>query len=141
MNELTLLEADAIAQGAIDGARQRGLNPICVSVLDGGGHALVVKREEKATFLRVDIATAKAWTAVSLAGPSRNFATMAESRPQFATSLVTISQGRMAPAAGGVLVLRDGDIIGSVGVSGDSPDNDEAAALDGVHTAGLASSQ
>ena len=104
MNELTLLEADAIAQGAIDGARQRGLNPICVSVLDGGGHALVVKREERATFLRVDIATAKAWTAVSLAGPSRNFATMAESRPQFATSLVTISQGRMAPAAGGVLV-------------------------------------
>jgi uncharacterized protein GlcG (DUF336 family) len=141
MNELTLLEADAIAQGTIDGARQRGLNPICVSVLDGGGHALVVKREEKATFLRVDIATAKAWTAVSLAAPSRNFATMAESRPQFATSLVTISQGRMAPAAGGVPVLRDGDIIGSVGVSGDTPDNDEAAALDGVYAAGLASSQ
>src|SRR5664280_2360831 len=85
------------------------------------------------------IATAKAWTAGSLAGPSRNFAMMAESRPQFATSLVTISQGRMAPAAGGVLVLRDGDIIGSVGVSGDTPDNDEAAALDGVHAAGLAS--
>ena len=141
MIELTLLEADAIAQGAIDGARQRGLNPICVSVLDAGGHTMVVKREEKATFLRVDIATAKAWTAVSLAGPSRNFATMAEARPQFATSLVTISQGRMAPAAGGVLVLRDGVVIGGVGVSGDTPDNDELAALDGVHAAGLTSSE
>lgn len=141
MNELTLLEADAIAQGAIDGARQRGMNPICVSVLDRGGHTLVVKRQENATFLRVDIATAKAWTAVSLAGPSRNFAAMAEARPQFATSLVTISQGRMAPAAGGVLVLRDGEIIGSVGVSGDTPDNDEIAALDGVHAAALTSSE
>lgn len=141
MNELTLLEADAIAQGTIDGAVQRGLNPICVSVLDSGGHPLVVKRQEKATFLRVDIATAKAWTAVSLAAPSRNFAAMAEARPQFVTSLVSISQGRMAPAAGGVLVLRDGAIIGSVGVSGDTPDNDEAAALDGVKAAGLTSSE
>ncbi|HVA52439.1 MAG TPA: heme-binding protein [Acidimicrobiales bacterium] len=141
MTDLTLAEADAIAQGAIDGALHRGLNPIAVCVLDRGGHALVVKRQEGATFLRVDIATAKAWTAISLAAPSRNFAVMAETRPQFVTSLVTISQGRMAPAAGGVLVLREGQIIGSVGVSGDTPDNDEVAALDGVRAAGLASSE
>ena len=141
MNELTLAEADAIAQGAIEGATLRGLNPIAVCVLDRGGHALVLKRQEGATFLRVEIATAKAWTAVSLAAPSRNFAAMAETRPQFVTSLVTISQGRMAPAAGGVLVLRDGQIIGSVGVSGDTPDNDEAVALDGVSAARLSSSE
>ena len=66
---------------------------------------------------------------------------MAETRPQFVTSLVTISQGRMAPAAGGVLVLREGEIIGSVGVSGDTPDNDETAAIDGVSAAGLTSSE
>jgi uncharacterized protein GlcG (DUF336 family) len=137
MTSLTLAEADAIAQGTIDGALARGLNPIAVCVLDAGGHPMVIKRQEQATFLRVDIATAKAWTAVSLAGPSRNFANMAESRPQFVTSLVSISQGRMAPAAGGILVLRDGQIIGGVGVSGDTPDNDEAAAMDGVDAAGL----
>jgi len=141
MTELTLAEADAIAQGTLDGATQRGLNPIAVCVLDAGGHVLVLKRQEHATFLRVDIATAKAWTAVSLAAPSRNFANMAEARPQFVTSLVTISEGRMAPAAGGVLVLRDGRIIGGVGVSGDTPDNDEAAALDGVTAAGLTSTE
>ena len=141
MTGLTLAEADAIAQGTIDGAIRRGLNPIAVCVLDQGGHPLVVKRQERATFFRVDIATAKAWTAVSLAGPSRNFAAMAETRPQFVTSVVTISQGRMAPAAGGILVLRDGEIIGSVGVSGDTPDNDEAAAMDGVSAAGLSSSE
>ena len=141
MTELTLAEADAIAQGAIDGAIHRNLNPIAVCVLDRGGHPLVVKRQESATFLRVEIATAKAWTAVSLAAPSRNFATMAETRPQFATSLVAISKGRMAPAAGGVLVLREDEIIGSVGVSGDTPDNDEAAAIDGVGAAGLTSSE
>ena len=141
MTELTLAEADAIAQGAVDGATRRGLKAIAVSVLDSGGHPLVVKRQDGATFFRVDIATAKAWTAVSLAGPSRNFATMATTRPEFVTSVVTISQGRMAPAAGGVLVLRDGEIIGSVGVSGDTPDNDEAAAIDGVSAAGLTSSE
>jgi uncharacterized protein GlcG (DUF336 family) len=141
MTDLTLVEADAIAQGAIDGAMQRNLKPIAVCVLDRGGHPLVVKRQEAATFLRVEIATAKAWTAVSLAAPSRSFAAMAEARPQFVTSLVTISQGRMAPAAGGILVLRDGEIIASVGVSGDTPDNDEIVALDGVIAAGLSASE
>jgi uncharacterized protein GlcG (DUF336 family) len=141
MTELTLAEADAIAQGAIDGAIHRSLKPIAVCVLDRGGHPLVIKRQEGATFLRVEIATAKAWTAVSLAAPSISFATMAETRPQFVTSLVTISQGRMAPAAGGILVLRQGEIIGSVGVSGDTPDNDEIAAMDGVSAAGLSSSE
>jgi uncharacterized protein GlcG (DUF336 family) len=141
MNELTLVEADAIAQGTIEGAKRRNLNPIAVCILDRGGHPLVIKRQDNATFLRVEIATAKAWTAVSLHAPSRNFATMAESRPQFVTSLMTISQGRMAPAAGGILVIRDGEVIGSVGVSGDTPDNDEAAALDGVSTAGLTSTE
>jgi uncharacterized protein GlcG (DUF336 family) len=59
MTELTLAEPDTIAQGAIDGLIHRKLNSIAVCVLDRGGHPLVVKRQESATFLRVEIATAK----------------------------------------------------------------------------------
>ena len=44
----------------------------------------------------------------------------------------------MAPAAGGILVERDGTVIGAVGVSGDPPDNDEKAALAGAQASGLA---
>jgi uncharacterized protein GlcG (DUF336 family) len=135
---LSLTEADAIASGVLADAATRGLNPIAVCVLDGAGHPLVVKRHEQATAIRIDIATAKANTAVQLQSPSRSFATMAESRPLFASSVVTISQGRMVPGAGGVTVVRDGAVIGAVGVSGDTPDNDEAVATAGVHAAGLA---
>jgi uncharacterized protein GlcG (DUF336 family) len=138
MSGLTLAEADAIASGALAEGEARGFKPVAVCVLDAGGHAIVVKRQDRATFLRPDIAAAKAWTALSLDAPSRSFGAMAEARPQFATSLVTISQGRMAPAAGGVTVVRDGTVVGAVGVSGEAPDNDEALAMAGVAAAGLA---
>jgi uncharacterized protein GlcG (DUF336 family) len=137
MGKLTLAEAETIADGALGAAGAHGMNPIAVCVLDDGGHLLVAKRQDRATFFRIEIALAKAWTAVSLAGPSRAFATMAETRPQFVTSLVTITGGKMAPAAGGVTVVRDGEIIGAVGVSGDTPDNDELASSAGVAAAGL----
>jgi uncharacterized protein GlcG (DUF336 family) len=137
MSNLTLAEADAIADGVLDSAATRGLNPIAVVVLDPAGNAVVVKRQDAATFLRVDVATAKAWTAVALQSPSRNFATTGESRPLFATAVMTISQGRMLPGPGGVTILRDGEVIGAVGVSGDTPDNDEAAATDGIVAGGL----
>jgi uncharacterized protein GlcG (DUF336 family) len=137
MTILTLLEADQNAEGAIGFANQHQLKPIAVYVLDSGGNALVLKRQENATFLRVDIAKAKAWTAISLAVPSRDFASMAETRPHFVNSLVSISQGRMTPAAGGVLIYRENEIVGAVGVSGDTPDNDEEAAKVGAIAAKL----
>ena len=141
MTDLNLSEADAIVHGVMEGAVKRGLRPIAVAVLDGGGHVVVMKRQDNASFLRIEIATAKAWTAISLAGSSRDFAAVAEARPNFAVSLVSVSQGQMIPAAGGLLIYRDGGVVGSVGVSGDTPDNDEAAASDGIVSAGLSSTK
>jgi uncharacterized protein GlcG (DUF336 family) len=138
MTGLTLEEADAIATAGLAAAGSRGLKPVAICVLDPGGHPIVIKRQDGATFLRADIARAKAWTALSLDAPSRSFGAMAETRAVFATSLVTISGGRMAPAAGGLTVVRDGTVAGAVGVSGETPDNDEAIAMDGIQAAGLA---
>ena len=137
VSRLTLAEAEAVVDGVLASATRRGLKPLGVCVLDEGGHVLIVKRQDGATLLRVDVCHAKAWSAVALGTPTRNFAAMAEARPEFATSLVTISQGRMAPAAGGVTIVVDGLVVGSVGVSGDTPENDEAVAIDGIEAAGL----
>lgn len=135
---LTLKAAEAIIDGALAEAAKRDLKPLTVVVLDAGGHAVALKRQDGATFLRADVATAKAWTALGL-GSSRAFADMAAERPQFASSLTAITGGRMAPAAGGVLVTSAGAIVGAVGISGDVSDNDEAAALAGIAAAGLES--
>lgn len=137
---LTLDAADAVINGAIAGANELGLKPLTVVVLDAGGHTVALKRQDGATFLRAPIATAKAWTALGLDAPSRFFQDMAEQRPNFAGSLYAISEGRMAPAAGGVRICKDGAVIGAVGVSGDTPDNDEKAALAGIQAAGLSDS-
>jgi uncharacterized protein GlcG (DUF336 family) len=141
MNKLTLTEADAIADGALAAAASLGLSPLAVSVVDQGGHLLVFKRQDGASFLRFDVATAKAWTAFSLNSSSRSFATTAENRPQFATSVVSVSGGRMVPAAGGLTIHRDDELIGAVGVSGDTPDNDEAAAAAAIAAVGLSAEE
>jgi uncharacterized protein GlcG (DUF336 family) len=134
---ITLKIAEAVVDGALAEAVKAKMKPLAVVVLDAGGHLVAMKRQDEATFLRADIARAKAWTALGLASSSRAFAELAEQRPSFAGALVTISDGRMAPSAGGVLVRQDGAIIGAIGVSGDLPDNDEKAAMAGIAAAGL----
>ena len=63
---------------------------------------------------------------------------LAQDRPHFINALVGVSDGRLVPVPGGVLIKSSGgDIIGAVGVSGDSSDNDEAAAAAGIEAAGL----
>jgi uncharacterized protein GlcG (DUF336 family) len=141
MKPLTLDEADAMVNFALQAGRARGFKPVAVCVLDSGGHVIVAKRQDGATFLRADVARAKAWTALSLGSSSRTLATMAETRAAFVNSLVTICDGRMAPAAGGLTVVRDGAVVGAVGVSGETPDNDESLAMEGIKTAGLTSGE
>ena len=63
---------------------------------------------------------------------------LAKDRPDFVNALVGVSDGRLVPVPGGVIIKNaDGDFIGAVGVSGDTSDNDEAAAVAGIEAAGL----
>jgi uncharacterized protein GlcG (DUF336 family) len=68
----------------------------------------------------------------------RDLAKRAEKAPAFFTALNAVSNGRMVPVAGGVLIKdANGEIIGSVGISGDDSDNDEICAVAGIVAAGL----
>jgi uncharacterized protein GlcG (DUF336 family) len=134
---ITLKIADAILDGALAEAKTIGAKPLSVVVLDAGGHLVAAKRADGASFLRADIARAKAWTALGMEMNSRGYAEIAEARPNFASALNAISDGRMAPSAGGVLIRKDGAVIGAVGASGCTPDNDEKASLAGIAAAGL----
>src|SRR5258706_14328045 len=134
---LTLQEADAIAQGALAKARELKCSRMTVAVVDAGGAAIVMKREDGSGNLRPDIAFAKAWGPVGMGIGGRSMAKRAGENPQFWAALNTISGGRIAPVSGGVLVLHEGQVIGAVGMSGDVPDNDEACAIAGVQKAGF----
>jgi uncharacterized protein GlcG (DUF336 family) len=134
---LTLQEADAVVQGALAKARELKCSPMTVAIVDAGGVAILMKREDGSGVLRPDIAFAKAWGPIGMGIGGRAMAKRAMDTPTFWASLNTISAGRIAPVAGGVLILKEGKVVGSIGMSGDLPDNDEACCIAGAQSAGF----
>ena len=137
---LTLAQADAIADEALRLARQHGLQPLTVVVLDAGGHQIVLKREDGSGIMRVQVATAKAYGALGMGISSRELGEHVSGRELFGSSLSVISGGRFATVPGGVLIRdADGSVIGAVGITGDKSPADEFAAIRGIRSVGLVS--
>ena len=135
---LTLAQASTIVDAALRKGREIGLAPLTVVVLDAGGHPVTLKREDRSGILRVDIATGKAWGALGMGFGSRELADRAAKAPLFVTALMAVSQGRVVPVPGGVLIRNEaGDVVGAVGISGDTSDQDEVCAVAGIEAAGL----
>src|ERR687893_1179457 len=133
MSGLTLAQASTIIDAALKRGREMNLAPLTVVVLDAGGHPVVLKREDRSGIMRVDIATGKAWGALGVGAGSRVMFERSEKQPVFITALAAVSQGRMVPVPGGVIVRnQSGDIMGAVGISGDVSDKDEACAVAGI---------
>ena len=138
--KLTLDKANVIADRTLAKARDAKYRPMCVAVLDEGGHLKVLKREDAASILRPDIAIGKAWGAVGMGESSRSLSERLKERPAFLGALSVMSQGKVVPVAGGVLVMDSADgseIIGAVGVSGGTAEEDEACAIAGIEAAGF----
>lgn len=135
---INLQQADLIINGALAEGQRLGLGPLTVAVLDVGGHLVALKRSDGSEYLRPPIAFGKAWGSLGMGHAGRVLAERAAKMPVFFASLSDMSGGRMVPLPGGVIV-RDakGSIVGAVGVSGDTGDNDELAAIAGITGAGL----
>ncbi len=135
---LTMEQALTIAQTTISEGRRQGFAPLCVAVLDAGGHALALLRDEAASISRPEIATAKAAGCLGMGFGGREIARRAAAVPNFFAALNGIFPKGIVPVPGGVLI-RDaaGALTGAVGVTGDTSDNDELCALAGITAAGL----
>lgn len=138
MTTLKLAQASTIIDAAIAQARKQNFAPLAIAVLDAGGHLIAFKREDGAGIVRFDIAYGKAWGALGMGFGTRELAERAAKFPTFVTALAAISQGRMVPSPGGVLIVSpDQEVIGAVGISGDIGDNDETCAIAGIEAIGL----
>ena len=138
MPGVTLQQASTIVDAALKKARETNCAPLTVAVLDAGGHLVAFKREDKSGILRFDIAFGKAWGGLGMGFGSRTLFERAEKTPMFFTTLAAASGGRVVTNPGGVLIKdAGGDIIGAVGISGDTSDKDEACAVAGIEAAGL----
>jgi uncharacterized protein GlcG (DUF336 family) len=139
MTKLTLEFALRVIDGALGRATELGCAPLTVVVLDAGGHDIALQRQDGSGILRVDIARGKAWGALGMGFSSREISERAQKAPAFYGALASVSHGRLVPVAGGVLIHDEGkgNIVGAVGISGDTSDRDEDCALSGVRAAGL----
>ncbi|PCD77594.1 GlcG/HbpS family heme-binding protein [Pseudothioclava arenosa] len=135
---ISLEQAQEIIAVAQAHGRTAGWNPLSVVVLDAGGHPIAFARPDGASPGRFEIARAKAYGAVMLGMAGRAQMARAEAQPYFIGAVNGAFGGQVLPVPGGVLV-RDGAgrVIGAVGVTGDTSDNDAEAALAGIAAAGM----
>jgi uncharacterized protein GlcG (DUF336 family) len=134
---MKLDDAQAIVAKALATARARNFKPLAVAVLDERGALKALAAEDGTSLKRAEIAIGKAHGAIAMGVGSRALARMATDRPHFVAAATHAVGGALIPVPGGVLIKdAAGALVGAVGVSGDSSDNDEIAALAGIEAVG-----
>lgn len=135
---ISLRKARSIIRKALEKGREMELKPLSVVVLDAGGHVIAFEREDGASPGRFAIAQGKAFGSVMLGMAGTAQMERAEAQVYFMAAVNGVYGGQVVPVPGGVL-LRDkkGTVIGAVGVTGDTSDNDAIAAMTGIESAGL----
>jgi uncharacterized protein GlcG (DUF336 family) len=138
MDNVTLTQAQKIVDVALAYARERAFKPLGVAVLDVRGALKAYAAEDESTLGRAQIAMGKAGGAIAMGTGSRSLAKRGREAPQFVLAVGNLMPLGLIPGPGGVLIRNAaGAIVGAVGVSGDTSDNDELAALAGIAAAGL----
>ena len=131
---ITLTQAEAIIEACKAEAVSVG-QPMNIAVVDDGGHLVAFGRMDGAIKASIDISTRKAVTSVLMAAPTADLTPLV----QPGAELYGLEQtaGGMVAFGGGVPLVRDGEIVGAVGVSAGSVEQDvtvataAAAALEG----------
>jgi uncharacterized protein GlcG (DUF336 family) len=138
MTSLTLNQANHIIEAALKRSNEKGYKPMAVVVLDEAGHVKSSQRQDGASMFRIEVATGKAWGAVGMGVASRVLAERAKDNPNFFLSLASTAHGKFLPQTGAVMIKdASGKILGAVGASGGTGDEDEAICAFGVQSAGL----
>lgn len=134
---ITLDKAQSIISRVLSEGQDAGLNPLTVAVVDAGGHLKAMARSDGTSTMRPDIAFGKANGAIAMGLGSRALFNRAQEQPFFIQAMNNLADGALVPVPGGVLVRSEGEIIGAVGVTGDTSDKDEACAIAAIVAAGF----
>jgi len=138
---LTLDMARSILDAALERSASLGLKPLAIIILDARGCLKAAAVQDGTSLLRSEIAHGKAYGALALGMGSRAIFKRAQEQAYFVDAVNTLAQGKVVPVPGGVLIQdAGGDLVGAVGISGDTSDNDEACAVAAIETAGFEAS-
>ena len=135
---ISLSQSRMLIEGALAEGRALDLKPLSVVVLDPRAAMVAMMSEDGVSQMRARIAHGKANAAIALGMGTRALMNRAEQQAYFIQAINGVAGGDMVPVPGGVLIQdQDGTLLGAVGISGDTSDNDEAAAIAGIEAAGL----
>ncbi len=138
MSEISQSKARTIIRKAMAKGREMELKPLAVCVLDSGGHVKAFEREDATSPGRFAVAHGKAYGAVMMGMSGTALRDRAEQQTYFVGALNGLFGGQVVPVPGGVLVRdKKGAVIGAVGVTGDTSENDAACAMAGIEAVGL----
>ena len=135
---MKLAAAQGMVEAALAHARRKNMNPLAIVVLDARGALKAAIAEDGTSLKRAEVAIGKAHGALAMGLGSRTLHTRAQNQPYFIAAVTHAVGGLMVPVPGGVLIRSaGGELLGAIGISGDSSDNDEEAALAGIAAVGL----
>ena len=138
MSIVTMAQADIIMNAVIVRGVELNCRPISVIVVEPGCKVKAFKKEDGASMIRFEMAYGKAYAALALGRSSKLVRERAVERPIFMRYVIAASDEQLFPEAGGLLIRdADGEVIGAVGVTGDTGERDEELAAHGIHAAGL----
>jgi uncharacterized protein GlcG (DUF336 family) len=138
MAALTLAQANRIIEAILTRGAELDCRPLAVIVVEPGSIVKAFQKEDGASMIRFEMALGKAYAALALGRSSKLVRMRNEKKPAFMRYLIAASDDRLFPEGGGMLIRdADGEVIGAVGVTGDTEDRDEELAVHGIHAAGL----
>lgn len=138
MAVISISKARSIIKKVMSHGKEQDMKPLSVIVLDAGGNVIAFERSDGASPGRFAIAHGKAYGSVMLGMSGTAQMQRAESQAYFMAAVNGVFGGQVIPVPGGVLVKdKNNEIIGAVGVTGDTSDNDALAAVTAIEDCGL----
>jgi len=141
MADLTLDVARKILDASLAKVIEMKFKPMVITVLDARGCVKATIAQDGTSLMRGEVAHGKAYGELAMGLGSRALLKRAEEQPFFIDAVNTMARGALIPVPGGVLIHdASGSLLGAIGISGDTSDNDEIAAVAGIEAAGLKAS-
>jgi uncharacterized protein GlcG (DUF336 family) len=138
MTTITLAQANGIIAAILNRAAALETRAIAVVVVEPGCVVKAFQKEDGCAMMRFEMAYGKAYAALALGRSSKLVRVRHEEKPAFMRYLIAASGDRIFPEGGGMVIRdADGEVIGAVGVTGDTEDRDEELAVFGIHAVGL----
>jgi uncharacterized protein GlcG (DUF336 family) len=135
---ITLQQANRIIEAIFTRARELACRPMSVIVVEPGAKVKAFQKEDDSAMMRFEMAYGKAYAALALGRSSSLVRMRTEERPLFMQYLMRASDDQIFAEGGGMLIRdNNGDVIGAVGITGDTQERDEELAAHGIRAAGL----